>query len=183
MKKIIFLSIVALFTACASNPKTTTQTNKPKAKKDTNGNLIGFATKENFKQEPYGSEWFNDYYDYYETDKTTIEALKPALKNITIKGFMGTWCDDSKRETPNFYKILDEVAFDYSKLDLVTVDRQKKANGLEKGYNIIRVPTFIFYKNGKEIGRFVEHTVNGATLEHDILQIITQKGYKHAYEK
>ena len=59
----------------------------------------------------------------------------------------------------------------------------KKANGIEKGYLIERVPTFIFYKNGTEIGRFVEHTVDGATLEHDILQIVAQKGYKHAYEK
>ena len=64
-----------------------------------------------------------------------------------------------------------------------STSRSKTANGLEKGYNVLRVPTFIFYKDGKEIGRFVEHTVNDATLEHDILQIVSEKGYKHAYEQ
>lgn len=183
MKKTLLLVSIILLAACASSQKTVNTVSKPKAVKNADGNLVGYAVKDDFKQEPYGSEWFNDYYEYYETDKNTIENLKPLLENITIKGFMGTWCDDSKRETPNFYKILDEVGFDYNNLDLVTVNRDKKANGIEKGYHIERVPTFIFYKNGKEIGRFVEHTVDGATLEHDILQIVAQKGYKHAYEK
>jgi thiol-disulfide isomerase/thioredoxin len=183
MKKTLLLLSIVLLAACASSQKTTSTESKPKAVKNSDGNLVGYAVKDDFKQEPYGSEWFNDYYEYYETDKSIIENLKSTLKDVTIKGFMGTWCDDSRRETPNFYKILDEVGFDYNNLDLVTVNRDKKANGIEKGYNIERVPTFIFYKNGKEIGRFVEHTVDGATLEHDILQIVTEKGYKHAYEK
>jgi thiol-disulfide isomerase/thioredoxin len=183
MKKTLLLVSIVVLAACASNQKIANNNTKPKATKNAKGNLVGYATKNDFAQEPYGSEWFNDYYEYYETDKSVINNLKPVLNDITIKGFMGTWCDDSQRETPNFYKILDETGFDYSKLDLVTVNREKKANGIEKGYNIERVPTFIFYKNGKEIGRFVEHTVDGATLEHDILQIVTEKGYKHAYEK
>lgn len=181
MKKILFLIVIVIISSCASYSKTY---NKPqKAEKDASGNLVGYATKADFKQEPYGSEWFNDYYEYYETDKKTISALKPYMKDVTIKAFMGTWCGDSKREVPNFYKILDETGFNQNKLELVTVNRQKKANGLENGYNIIRVPTFIFYKNGKEIGRFVEHTVNGAFLEQDMLKIVSGQGYKHAYEK
>lgn len=179
---LLFISIIIL-SACATNQKITSATIKPKAIKNAKGNLVGYASKSDLKQEPYGSEWFNDYYEYYETDKNVIKELKPLLEGIKIIGFMGTWCDDSRRETPNFYKILDETEFDYTKLDLVTVNREKKANGIEKGYAIERVPTFIFYKNGREIGRFVEHTVNGATLEHDLLQIVSQKGYKHAYEK
>ncbi|CAL2088327.1 Thiol-disulfide isomerase/thioredoxin [Tenacibaculum sp. 190524A05c] len=183
MKKILLVLSLVLVASCASNPKTNTSVSKIKAAKNASGNLVGFATKTDFKQEPYGNEWFNDYYEYYETDKSTVASLKPLLKDITIKGFMGTWCSDSQREIPNFYKILDEAGFDYNKLKLLTVNKDKKAKGLEKGYQLERVPTFIFYKNGKEIGRFVEHTVDGATLEHDLLQIVSEKGYKHAYEK
>ena len=181
-KTLLFVSIIFL-AACASSQKLANNNSKPKATKNAKGNLVGYATKNDFKQEPYGSEWFNDYYEYYETDKSVVNKLKPLLTNITIKGFMGTWCDDSRRETPNFYKILDETGFDYNKLDLVTVNREKTANGIEKGYDIERVPTFIFFKNGKEIGRFVEHTVDGASLEQDMLLILSKKGYKHAYEK
>ncbi len=176
MKKIIYILTTILITSCASTPKNPAIKNK-------NGNLVGIATKKDFQQEPYGAAWFNDFYSYYETDKDVVEKLKPYLKNIKIKGFMGTWCGDSKREVPNFYKILDEVNYNYKNLELVTVNRSKKANGLEEGFNVLRVPTFIFYKNGKEIGRFVEHAVNGSTVEKDFLKIVSGQEYRHPYQK
>ncbi|CAM1363492.1 Thiol-disulfide isomerase or thioredoxin [Tenacibaculum sediminilitoris] len=176
MKKTAYLFITLLIVSCASTPKNL-------ATKNENGNLVGIATKKDFQQEPYGSDWFNDFYSYYETDKGTVEKLKPYLKDIKIKGFMGTWCGDSKREVPNFYKILDEAKFDYANLELVTVNRQKKANGLEDGFNVVRVPTFIFYKKGREIGRFVEHAVDGSTVEEDFLKILSGQEYKHPYQK
>lgn len=176
MKKIVSLFVTILIVSCASTPKNI-------ATKNENGNLVGIATKKDFQQEPYGSEWFNDFYSYYETDKGTVKKLKPYLKDIKIKGFMGTWCGDSKREIPNFYKILDEAEFDYKNLELVTVNRQKKANGLEKGFDVIRVPTFIFYRDGKEVGRFVEHAVEDSTVEEDFLKILSGQEYKHPYQK
>jgi len=176
MKKIVYLFVALLIVSCAS-------TTKNLATKNENGNLVGIATKKDFQQEPYGSDWFNDFYSYYETDKGTIEKLKPYLKDIKIKGFMGTWCGDSKRDVPNFYKILDEAEFNYKNLELVTVNRQKKANGLEEGFNITHVPTFIFYKDGKEIGRFVEHALDDSTVEEDFLKILSGQEYKHPYQK
>jgi len=176
MKKIVYLFVALLIVSCASTPKNL-------ATKNENGNLVGIATKKDFQQEPYGSDWFNDFYSYYETDKGTIEKLKPYLKDIKIKGFMGTWCGDSKRDVPNFYKILDEAEFNYKNLELVTVNRQKKANGLEEGFNITHVPTFIFYKDGKEIGRFVEHAIEDSSVEEDFLKILSGQEYKHPYQK
>lgn len=176
MKKIASLFAALLIVSCASTPKNL-------ATKNENGNLVGIATKKDFQQEPYGSEWFNDFYSYYETDKATVKKLKPYLKSVKIKGFMGTWCGDSKREIPNFYKILDEAEFDYKNLELVTVNRQKKANGLEEGFNVIRVPTFIFYKDGKEVGRFVEHALEDSSVEEDFLKILSGQEYKHPYQK
>lgn len=175
-KSIISILTILFFISCGT-------VKKFPATKNEEGNLVGIATKKDFQQEPYNSEWFKDYYSYYETDKNTIQKLKPLLKDITVKGFMGTWCDDSRREIPNFYKTLDEAGFDYNKLELVTVNKKKKAKGLEKGYNITNVPTFIFYKNGKEVGRFVEHTVNGNSIEGDFLKILSGEDYKHPYEK
>ena len=177
MKKIIYILIALFIVSCAPIQK------KASAVKDKDGNLVGIATKKDFQQEPYASEWFNDFYSYYEVDENITNQLKPHLKDVTIKGFMGTWCGDSKREIPNFYKLLDKSEFNYKNLELVTVNRQKKANGLEKGFNVIRVPTFIFYKDGKEIGRFVEHAVDNSTIEADILKIISGKPYTHPYQK
>ncbi|MCB0473638.1 MAG: thioredoxin family protein, partial [Flavobacteriaceae bacterium] len=66
-------------------------------------------------------------------------------------------------------------------LELITVDHSKKTpDNLQEGLNITNVPTFIFYKKGKEIGRFVEYPRE--TLEKDILAIISGQPYKHSYE-
>ena len=39
---------------------------------------------------------------------------------------MGTWCGDSKRETPRFFKILELADFEMTNFELVTVNRSKK---------------------------------------------------------
>lgn len=178
MKKITYTLITLLIISCASVPK------KP-ASKDKDGNLIGVATKKDFQQEPYGSEWFNDFYSYYETDKDIIDQLKPYLKDLQIKAFMGTWCGDSKKEVPRLYKVLEACNFPMAQLENVAVSR--KANMYkqspqheEKGLNIHRVPTVIFYKNGKEVNRIVEHPIN--TFEEDIQNIITKNDYKSNYQ-
>ena len=94
---------------------------------------------------------------------------------------MGTWCGDSKRETPHFYKILEQTDFNLNNLELITVDVSKKTpDNLQKGFDIKRVPTFIFYRDGKEIGRYVEYARE--SLEKDMLKIVSGEGYKHSYD-
>jgi hypothetical protein len=71
--------------------------------------------------------------------------------------------------------------FNFKNLDLVTVNRFKKTpENLQEGLNILKVPTFIFYKKGKEIGRYVEYARE--SLEEDMLKIVSGKAYKHAYD-
>ncbi|OED39678.1 hypothetical protein AB832_03860, partial [Flavobacteriaceae bacterium (ex Bugula neritina AB1)] len=142
--------------------------------------LIGKQNREALLKKPYRS-WFTKNFEEYTVDSKIIDQLKPKLKDISIKIFMGTWCSDSQRETPTFYKILDAANYNYSNLALITVSEEKDTpDGLEKGLDIQRVPTFIFYKNSKEIGRYVEFARE--TLEKDMLAIVTNKGYKHSYE-
>jgi thiol-disulfide isomerase/thioredoxin len=202
MKKILFLSLVTLLAACNSTKKVTetntietekveVQKAAPKkvkqvareinAKKDADGYLTGIANKETFQDEAFKG-WFDSRYNEYTTDKETIGKLKTALEGYTIVGFMGSWCGDSKRETPRFYKLLDETGFNQNDFELITVDRSKKTpDNLQEGLNIIRVPTFIFYKDGEEVGRYVEYPRE--TLEKDVLKIVTGKPYKHSYDR
>lgn len=198
MKNILILFLVTFFLACSTSKKiveTTTvaiekvEKKKPirklarevTAKKDASGYLIGIANKESFKEDSFKG-WFDSRHKEYTTDKETIAKLTDALKGYTIKGFMGTWCGDSKRETPRFYKILEETGFDENYFELITVNRSKKTpDNLQEGLNIIRVPTFIFYKEGQEVGRYVEYPRE--TLEKDILKIVTGQPYKHSYDK
>jgi thiol-disulfide isomerase/thioredoxin len=121
--------------------------------------LVGKADRSGLTQAPFAI-WFNENLSNYELDTTSIAKLKPLLGNVKIVAFMGTWCKDSKRETPRFYKILDALNFDYDNLELITVTRLKNTS---EQYNaelqITHVPTFIFYKDGKELNRIVEFPV------------------------
>ncbi len=142
--------------------------------------LIGKQNRKALEQKPF-SDWFNLNYKEYKVDNETASKLTPYLKDVSIKAFMGTWCGDSKRETPTFYKILDHIDFDYNNLELITVTREKNTpEGFEKDLDIKRVPTFIFYKGDKELGRYVEFARE--TLEKDILDIVSGKPYKHSYQ-
>jgi len=173
MKKLFFL--VAIFALTLSNAQQKSTTTK-----NLSGDLIGYASKTDFNQQPYAN-WFVTNFNKYTVDAALISNLKKALKGVTIKAFMGTWCGDSKRETPRFYKVLEAANFDLKNLKMITVNRGKRTpNNLQEGHDIIRVPTFIFYKKGKEIGRFVEFARE--SLEKDMLKILTGKKYRHSYD-
>lgn len=174
MKKILLAFVLVAFVNCNAQEKKVAQ-------KNAQGDLVGYAKKSSF-QDPSYNRWFTPKYENYKPDAATIKALKKSLKGVTIKGFMGTWCGDSKRETPHFYRILEDAGFNFKNLELITVNRSKRTpDNLQKGLNIIKVPTFIFYKDGKEIGRYVEYARE--SLEKDMLKITSGKEYKHSYEK
>ena len=172
MKKIFFLFLFIL-SAITFNGQ---------AKQDKSGNLIGYAVKSDFAKKQYKG-WFDRYYKSYDPDQRIVKQIKRKLKGISVVCFMGTWCGDSKRETPRFYKIMEGASFNFEKnFKLIALNRSKRTpDNLQKGHQIIKVPTFIFYKKGKEIGRYVEFPRE--TLEEDILQIVSSKPYKHSYQK
>ena len=117
-------------------------------------------------------DWRQEYQSYAPQQKIIqqLKTLQPELKVII---FLGTWCPDSKREVPRFFKILDQAdltsRFD---IEMWAVDRKKQLpNDLAQQYGIEYVPTFIFLKNGKEIGRIIE-SPESLYLEQDILNIL-----------
>jgi len=143
--------------------------------------LLGKEKRASLEKLPFDA-WFSSNYKKYNVDESLIPEIKNGLKDVSLTIFMGTWCGDSKRETPRMYKILDATGFEEENTTLITVDRSKKnPTEFTDGRNIIRVPTFIFMKDGKELGRIVERPV--VSLEADMLKILNGETYKHAYEK
>jgi len=201
MKKVILLSALCIaLSACNSTKKpienadsNTAAVNHPKTpaspetptipevkKPVVKTMLIGKESRQALTQAPFNS-WFSKNYDAYPIKETVTPKLKKALKGVELTTFMGTWCGDSKRETPRMLKILDVADFKEKDFELITVDRsKKKPTEYTTGNNIIRVPTFIFKRDGKEIGRIVERPVE--SLEADMLKILNGEPYKHAYE-
>ena len=112
MKKLLLLFVLTITVNCTAQQKNAT--------KNASGDLIGVTARTDFDQQPY-TNWFNSYYTNYTIDLKTTKKLKKALKNITIKAFMGTWCGDRKRETPRFYKILEAAEFDLKNLEMIII--------------------------------------------------------------
>lgn len=143
--------------------------------------LIGKADRKGLEMKEF-SDWFDPGYKDYTPNKEVIEKLKPLIKDVDITLFMGTWCEDSHRDVPHLYKILDELNYDESKMIVYAVSEEKTTpQGYEDGKNIIQVPTIIFYKNGKELGRIVEYSIY--TVEQDMQDILSGKDYKNPYSE
>ncbi len=178
----LFIFIMALLVSQISLSQSVNQLTKDARGRDL---LLGEITKEGFTSNSFNS-WFSKNYEAYEPDAAIIQKLKKKLKKHSITIFMGTWCGDSKREVPKFFKLLEAANFPEEKLRVIGVNNarahyKKAPNGEEKGLNIHRVPTFIVYnKRGKEIGRIVEHAVE--SLEADLLKIVRKKSYEHKYQ-
>ncbi len=134
--------------------------------------LVGPCTREAFSDTSY-SWWFDSGYNMYKPDSATVNGIKENLDSVTVTIVMGTWCSDSREQVPNFFKIMDEANYPENKITMICVDRDKKSTSDIDSLNIELVPTFIFYKNGKELGRIEESPKQ--TLEEDMYAILKEK--------
>ncbi len=147
-------------------------------------NLIGEMNQASLETEPYAS-WYTKNYGNYNPNVEIIEELKDPIQDYEIEAYFGTWCGDSKRDVPRFYKILDASGYNLNRLQIVAVGNEgdlykKSPNGETNGKDITNVPTFIFYKDGEEVNRIVENKM-GTSLEEDMLKIVTGQSYSHKY--
>ncbi|MBI3979745.1 MAG: thioredoxin family protein [Chloroflexi bacterium] len=109
----------------------------------------------------------------YEADPTALARIRRAASDVEIILFIGTWCPDCKREVPRFFRIMDLAGIPEDRLTIIGLDRSKKdAEGLTARWNVGRVPTFVFVRNGRELARIVERP-NGS-LESDIAAILKE---------
>jgi thiol-disulfide isomerase/thioredoxin len=112
-------------------------------------------------------------YDTVQVSGDVVELIRMAQADAEFLVFFGSWCGDSKLELPRFMKIADLAGIPADRIRLHGLDRAKKsADGFADGYDIVRVPTFIVFRAGKEEGRIVEHPVG--TLEGDLLTILAR---------
>lgn len=118
--------------------------------------------------------WFLAEYNSYTTDSVLLGQIRDHIPEVSISIFMATWCQDCHTQIPRFYKILNEANIDESRLENVAMDENKQTpDNYEEGMNIEKIPTFIFFKHGEELGRIVEKPK--VTLEHDILEILKKQ--------
>lgn len=119
----------------------------------------------------------------YEPGTEDMATLAGVKEDISIICVLGTWCEDSEREVPRFWKILEEADNAHLEMTMFSVGRSKDQEArsildnigfdepLRKTYGVQLVPTFIFMSGEKELGRIIE-TPEG-TLEQDAAKILS----------
>jgi tetratricopeptide (TPR) repeat protein len=153
-----------------------TNTSKPEI-------LYGAVQQTDLQKPPY-NKWFDSMYAAYDPSPAVISSInRQELKDIRIDIFFGTWCGDSRREVPRFLKMMDQLAVPASKISLVATGSdslyKQSPQHEEAGKGIFRVPVFIVYRNGAEIGRINEFPVT--SLEKDLATILAGQSYDPNY--
>lgn len=140
--RLIFFIIIAIqtITACASNESTYHV-----------GPIAGETILNDFKE-------FAKHKNDLSYTNSQLAELRAIATPITVKVFFGEWCHDSMREVPRLITLFEQVnnaniQVEYFGLDLKKSDPQ----GIALAHSIRRTPTVIVYRNGKELGRFLEY--------------------------
>lgn len=114
--------------------------------------LRGHFTVEEFLD---SAEWKVKIDEKYEPREKWMDSLDQVTDNHDVRMYVGTYCPDSKKWVPRLLKLRSELPI--GELDVISVDTTKKdAEGLAEADNIEKIPTFIFYRDGKEVGRIIE---------------------------
>jgi hypothetical protein len=118
--------------------------------------------------------WFTAEALSYQPAATYLDRVPEFIDDVEIVCVLGTWCSDSRREVPRMFRLMQIKGIAPEKMRLIGVNSEKMSPGGETvDMDIERVPTFIFYRDGNEIGRIVESPF--ASLEKDMLGIIMQE--------
>jgi len=120
----------------------------------------------------------------YEPLAAPVEFLASSDAAVEIEVLFGSWCGDSQEHVPHFLKILERAesaraARGAGPLPIharfIGVDREKaQPADLVAGKGIERVPTFLVYAGGREIGRVTETPVG--RLEEDLAALVAEAG-------
>jgi hypothetical protein len=118
----------------------------------------------------------------YQPSPDVVEAFAGFDRDPRIVCVLGTWCSDSRREVPRFWKVMEVCGLPAASLQMLAVGRAddpaaaawEESEGVAPGYRALHgvklVPTFIVFEDGLELGRIVE--TPAVSLEADLAAIL-----------
>ncbi len=87
----------------------------------------------------------------HQIEKTQIDATIAAHR-MCIIAFGAPWCPDCVRAQPFYNKFSDE----YTDVFFTHIHVGEMNGNWHEEFNLLHIPTMIFYKNGVEVDRIVE---------------------------
>ncbi|RYZ68019.1 MAG: thioredoxin [Proteobacteria bacterium] len=131
--------------------------------------LTGEVSKQTILGQSY--PWMKDIPEHVSLD------TPKTLSQVDVEVYFGSWCGDSHEFLPQFMDLIDRTAkksgVHPKSIRYFGLDRKKSFEGYVNTRSIERIPTFIFLKDGKEIGRIVETPKK--TISSDVQSILSAR--------
>jgi thiol-disulfide isomerase/thioredoxin len=170
MQKFLFL----LFFAFAINTGFT-QSQYEVLKDNDGGKILKGIISRDILANDSSFKWYAQNLKPYPVGKDAATVFGKHKDSVQLVIFLGTWCEDSHVIIPKLFPFLDAAGFSNDHVTLIGVDRNKKTiSHLTDAFNVINVPTVIVMKEGKELGRVVEHGRYGM-VEKELAEIVDKK--------
>jgi thiol-disulfide isomerase/thioredoxin len=135
--------------------------------------LIGPVTQDDILES--FPEW-REVMSSYAPQEEAIEKLKTIDFTVEIEVILGTWCPDSREHVSAYFKIIELAENPLIVSSYIGIPKEKEEREpYIRGKNIQKIPTFIVFLNGEEIGRIIEHPEK--SVEEDLVDIIESKIY------
>jgi hypothetical protein len=107
----------------------------------------------------------------YQPKPDCIDKLRAGLREVKIEIYLGTWCPDSKAHVSEYFKVMELVDSPLFQTTYIGVPRDKGNRApYYQGKDILKLPTFLVFVDGREIGRIVETPEK--TVEEDLVRIL-----------
>lgn len=129
--------------------------------------LIGPTDRKTLETTP-GYDWFKTGYAAYTPDAARLQKLRPLVRKVKVRVYMGSWCDDTHLLLPRFFKVADMLGLSPESISLVALNREKRDDGNFAIREVDRIPYFIFYYENLETGKIIEST---RSIEESLLEI------------
>lgn len=111
---------------------------------------------------------FKQGYQAFRLSEAEIAEIKSWPSDLHIEVYFGTWCHDSVREVPKFLKMISHSPTLSNRL--IALDFKKsEPNGSAKSRDVKYTPTFIVYRDKKEIGRIIERPAVSLTTDISVM--------------
>jgi len=112
--------------------------------------LVGYFDPQAFAEE---CQWKHVKDERYRPETEALAALRQ-VDSFETTIFVGTWCNDSEKWVPRYLALADSLPV--RAIKIISVDTTKRDQlGRTEALAVDSVPTFIFTREGSEIGRLV----------------------------
>jgi hypothetical protein len=101
--------------------------------------------------------WFYAGVNKYQPNENMLNYVKDNRGKFNVVAIVGTWDEESRRLLPALYKVIILAGSPEEQIITWGVD-EKLQSDAPTDYKVKKVPTFIVFREGKELGRITGET-------------------------